>query len=155
MKPIYEGNKKPFSGTAADKSKWTITVDVVVQDMLDNETADDPWPRPITREMAADWLADNADTIDGWELEKVEKPKPVGMTLDEEDVATGETADAQPFAEGEAVTLVEHRDMRGVVVGPGDFPPGIVVRWEGWPAPYAVHPDNLVKLPVTQEEKPT
>ena len=70
--------KDYFTGTAADGSTWSIPVKTVIDDMIATED-DDKWPRPITREMALDFVNDNAGWIDGWILESAAPPSMTGL----------------------------------------------------------------------------
>jgi hypothetical protein len=79
--PIAQSNEDIFQGKAEDGSIWSIPVNLVISDMEKNETSDDKWPRPITREMAKNWLSDNADAIEGWSLQSAPSLTPKGFQI--------------------------------------------------------------------------
>jgi hypothetical protein len=76
-------NKPDFKATSEDGSLWTLPYLTVVADMDAHEgpADDEKWPRPITYEMAHQWVSDNADTIQGWTLLTVEKPRPENLIV--------------------------------------------------------------------------
>ena len=67
---------KYYRGFEADGSVWLIAREDVIKDMLEHDDdPDHPWPDPIPEKMVADWLHDNADTMDSWYLWENPAPK--------------------------------------------------------------------------------
>lgn len=70
-----------FQGKTEDGATWSISFDDVVADMHKHDDPKDPWPTPITRSMAKDWLCDNSDNIEGWTLQSAPSLRPQGFEI--------------------------------------------------------------------------
>ena len=79
---MAKDNTESFKAKADDGSIWELPYQTVVDDMIAyEEKDDDKWPRPITRDMALQWVSDNADSIKGWTLVSSEKPEASGLLV--------------------------------------------------------------------------
>jgi hypothetical protein len=72
-----EPNETWYRGVAQDGSFWRIPRSAVIKDMEEFEKAEgtQEWPRPISDTVIEDWLFDNADTTEGWELDCITPPE--------------------------------------------------------------------------------